>query len=117
MTQEGVSRVKKTGLKNSVSENPAVVEALQELLEKTRQVGRAMQMRREGSRPDYNKLARIVCDYSTANVYVLNSEGRILGYSWVDEYRSEAIASFIERGYMPESFIERISPLDRKSVV
>lgn len=111
MTQEGVSRVKKTGLKNSVSENPAVVEALQELLEKTRQVGRAMQMRREGSRPDYNKLARIVCDYSTANVYVLNSEGRILGYSWVDEYRSEAIASFIERGYMPESFIERISPL------
>ncbi|MDY3212538.1 MULTISPECIES: GTP-sensing pleiotropic transcriptional regulator CodY [Pyramidobacter] len=82
---------------------------MHELLEKTRQVGRAMQGRREGTRPDYNKLARLLCEFSTANVYVLSREGQILGYAWVNEYHSEAIASFIEQGYMPESFVERLS--------
>ncbi len=82
---------------------------MQELLEKTRQVSRAMQERREGSWPDYNKLARLLCEFSTANVYVLSRDGQILGYSWVDEYHSEAIASFIEQGYMPENFVERLS--------
>ena len=74
--------------------------AMRELLEKTRQVNRALQGRREGASPDYNKLARLLCEFSTANVYVLSSEGQILGYSWVSEYHSEAIASFIEQGYM-----------------
>ncbi len=82
---------------------------MKELLEKTRQVSRAMQLRRDGARPDYNKLAHILCEFSTANVYVLNHEGQILGYAWVDEYHSEAIASFIEQGYMPESFVERLA--------
>ena len=83
--------------------------AMRELLEKTRQVNRALQGRREGASPDYNKLARLLCEFSTANVYVLSSEGQILGYSWVSEYHSEAIASFIEQGYMPESFVERLA--------
>ncbi len=84
-------------------------QAMRELLEKTRQVNRALQGRREGASPDYNKLARLLCEFSTANVYVLSSEGQILGYSWVSEYHSEAIASFIEQGYMPESFVERLA--------
>ncbi len=90
---------------NSASDSPE----MQELLEKTRQVSRAMQGRREGSWPDYNKLARLLCEFSTANVYVLSRDGQILGYSWVDEYHSEAIASFIEQGYMPENYVERLS--------
>lgn len=90
---------------NSAADNAE----MHELLEKTRQVGRAMQGRREGRCPDYNKLARLLCEFSTANVYVLNREGQILGYAWVNEYHSEAIASFIEQGYMPESFVERLT--------
>lgn len=82
---------------------------MQDLLDKTRQVSKAMQGRRDGARPDYNKLAKILCEFSTANVYVLSHEGQILGYAWVDEYHSEAIASFIEQGYMPKSFVERLA--------
>ena len=41
---------------------------LKDLLEKTRQVGRALQSRREGTKPDYNKLAKLLCEFSTANV-------------------------------------------------
>ncbi len=82
---------------------------MQELLEKTRQVNHALQGRRDGATPDYNRLARLLCEFSTANVYVLSREGQILGYAWVNEYHSEAIASFIEQGYMPESFVERLA--------
>lgn len=82
---------------------------MQDLLEKTRLVGRALQSRREGTKPDYSKLARLLGEFSTANVYILSREGQILGYSWVSQYHSEAIASFLEKGYMPESFMERLN--------
>ncbi|MEA3284694.1 MAG: GTP-sensing pleiotropic transcriptional regulator CodY [Synergistota bacterium] len=84
-------------------------EEMQDLLEKTRLVGRALQSRREGTKPDYSKLARLLGEFSTANVYILSRDGQILGHSWVSEYHSEAIASFLETGYMPESFIERLN--------
>lgn len=82
---------------------------LKDLLEKTRQVGRALQSRREGTKPDYNKLARLLCDFSTANVYLINREGKILGYSWISEYHSEEVSNFIDKGFMPEAFVEKIN--------
>ncbi|ADE57633.1 GTP-sensing pleiotropic transcriptional repressor CodY [Aminobacterium colombiense DSM 12261] len=82
---------------------------MKDLLDKTRQVGRALQSRREGTKPDYSKLAKLLCEFSTANVYIINREGRILVHSWVSEYHSEAVANFLERGYMPESFVEKMN--------
>nr|WP_321503875.1 GTP-sensing pleiotropic transcriptional regulator CodY [uncultured Dethiosulfovibrio sp.] len=82
---------------------------MQDLLEKTRLVGRALQSRREGTKPDYSKLAKLLGEFSTANVYILSREGQIMGYSWVSQYHSEAIAAFLEKGYMPESFMERLN--------
>lgn len=99
------------GEKKMVDKNSIIVEdpAMKDLLEKTRQVGRALQSRREGTKPDYNKLAKLLCEFSTANVYIINRDGRILGHSWVSEYHSEAVANFLERGYMPENFVERMN--------
>jgi len=82
---------------------------LKDLLEKTRQVGRALQSRREGTKPDYNKLAKLLCEFSTANVYLINREGKILGYSWISEYHSEEVSNFIDKGYMPEIFVEKMN--------
>ena len=82
---------------------------LKDLLEKTRQVGRALQSRREGTKPDYNKLAKLLCEFSTANVYMINREGKILGYSWISEYHSEEISNFLENGFMPEVFVEKMN--------
>ena len=59
--------------------------------------------------PRLQQAGTLLCEFSTANVYVLSREGQILGYAWVNEYHSEAIASFIEQGYMPESFVEKLS--------
>ncbi len=82
---------------------------LKDLLEKTRQVGRVLQSRREGTKPDYNKLAKLLCEFSTANVYLINREGKILGYSWISEYHSEEVSNFIDKGYMPEIFVEKMN--------
>ena len=56
--------------------------AMQDLLEKTRVVSRVLQARKDRSNPDYPKLARLLCDLSAANVYIINKDGRILGYAW-----------------------------------
>lgn len=99
------------GEKKITDSNPVIVEdpAMKDLLDKTRQVGRALQNRREGTKPDYNKLAKLLCEFSTANGYIINREGKILGYSWISEYHSEAVANFLERGYMPENFVEKMN--------
>lgn len=85
------------------------IDEMKDLLEKTRLVSRALQSRREGTRPDYGKLAKLLCDFSEANVYILGRDGHVLGYSWVSQYHSKAIVSFLERGYMPDSFMEKVN--------
>ena len=82
---------------------------LRDLLEKTRQVGRALQNRRDGDSLDYIKLAKLLSEFLTANVYILGKEGKILGYAWVPEYNSQILSSFVKEGYMPEEFVEKMN--------
>ena len=82
---------------------------LRDLLEKTRQVGRALQSRREGDPLDYIKLAKLLSEFSKANVYILGRDGKILGYAWVPEYSSRTLSSLMKDGYMPEEFVERMN--------
>lgn len=98
-----VSSVKNTGAEY---ENEGL---LKDLLEKTRQVGRALQSRRDGDSLDYIKLAKLLSEFSTANVYILGRDGRILGYAWVPEYSSQTLSDFMKDGYMPEEFVEKMN--------
>jgi transcriptional pleiotropic repressor len=82
---------------------------LKDLLEKTRQVGRALQSRRDGDSLDYTKLAKLLSEFLTANVYILGKEGKILGYAWVPEYSSQVLSSFVKEGYMPDEFVEKMN--------
>ncbi|HPI97357.1 MAG TPA: GTP-sensing pleiotropic transcriptional regulator CodY [Synergistales bacterium] len=84
-------------------------EEMRDLLEKTRLVGRALQSRREGTKPDYPKLAKLLCEFMTANVYIINRDGKVLGYSWISEYKSKTIQGFLDQGFMPESFVEKMN--------
>ncbi|MDR1620823.1 MAG: GTP-sensing pleiotropic transcriptional regulator CodY [Synergistaceae bacterium] len=82
---------------------------LRDLLEKTRQVGRAIQNRRDGDSLDYIKLAKLLSEFLTANVYILSKEGRVLGYAWVPEYSSQTLSGLMRDGYMPEEFVEKMN--------
>ena len=82
---------------------------LKDLLEKTRQVGRALQSRRDGDSLDYIKLAKLLSEFLNANVYILGIDGKILGYAWVAEYSSKILSDFMKDGYMPEELVEKMN--------
>jgi transcriptional pleiotropic repressor len=84
-------------------------DVLRDLLKKTRQVGRALQSRRDGDSLDYIKLAKLLSEFLTANVYILSKEGEILGYAWVPNYNSQTLSSLMQGGYMPEEFVEKMN--------
>ena len=98
------SRSKKTKTRNS-----NIDKALNELLEKTRLVNRAFQSKREGEPLDYNNLSKMLSEFSTANVYVVDKSGCLLGYSWLPEYKSKALSDSFEDGIMPEEFVSRMN--------
>jgi len=89
---------------------------MEDLLEKTRIVSRALQNRTSSRLPDYQKLARLLTDLSTANVYIINREGRILGYSWVSEYDCSVMEELLQQNVMPESYVDKIN-MARESVL
>ena len=83
--------------------------ALNELLRKTRRVGRAFQAKREGEPLDYFHLSEMLSEFSTANVYVVSKTGKLLGYSWLPEYKSKALSDSFKDGVMPEEFVVRMN--------
>ena len=83
--------------------------AMQDLLEKTRVVSRVLQSRKDRGAPDYPKLARLMCDLSAANVYIINREGRILGYAWISEYDCPIMSDQLLDGEMPAAYVEKVN--------
>ena len=95
--------------RNAMAVNQGDEGMLKSLLEKTRQVGRALQSRRDGDSLDYIRLAKLLSEFSTANVYILGRDGKILGYAWVPEYSSQTLTDFMKNGYMPDELVEKMN--------
>lgn len=89
---------------------------MMDLLEKTRVVSRVLQNRLDSRSPDYQRLARLLTDLSTANVYMINREGRILGYSWVSEYDCPIMEAQLIENCMPEGYVDKLN-MKRESVL
>ena len=90
--------------------------AMQDLLEKTRLVSRELQMSDVNSPVDYPKLARLMSDLSAANVYIVNTQGTLLGYSFVNEYDCPIMTEILQKGYLPDMYVERLNRV-RESVL
>ena len=99
-----------------IKDSDAVEAALMDLLEKTRQVGRALQNRREGDPLDYVKLAKLLSEFSTANVYIVDQSGKLLGYTWLPEYESRTLLESLKEGAMPTSLTDKMNRY-RESVI
>jgi transcriptional pleiotropic repressor len=89
---------------------------MEDLLEKTRAVSRVLQNRANNRLPDYQRIAKLLTDLSAANVYIINREGRILGYSWVSEYDCHIMEELLELNMMPENYVDKIN-MARESVL
>ena len=99
-----------------VGVSDAVEMTLGDLLEKTRQVGRALQNRREGEALDYSKLAKLLSEFSTANVYIVDQTGRLLGYTWLPEYDSRMLSESLSAGAMPAEFVDKMNRYRESSI-
>ena len=91
------------------SSRSEIDDALKELLKKTRRVGRAFQSKREGEPLDYYHLSKMLSEFSTANVYIVDRSGRLLGYFWLPEYQSKALSDSFKDGVMPDEFVIRMN--------
>jgi len=78
------------------------------ILENMRQFWRIVQGRSEGHPLDYSKLAKLLCDFTNANVYIFSSDAKKLGYSWVSGYSSKRLEELMKSGMMPKEFTEKL---------
>ncbi|MCR5336315.1 MAG: GTP-sensing pleiotropic transcriptional regulator CodY [Synergistes sp.] len=94
-----------------IENRPKIVDqaAMQDLLEKTRVVRRVLQTRRDIMTPDYTKIARLMSDLSASNVYLINKEGKILGYAWISEYDCTIMSDILISGSMPPQYSEKVN--------
>lgn len=92
------------------------IEDMEDLLEKTRVVSRVLQNRPDNKSPDYQRLAKLLTDLSSANVYMINREGKILGYSWFSEYDCPIMEELLVENAMPERYVDKLN-MARESVL
>lgn len=84
---------------------------MEDLLEKTRIVSRALQSRQNSKEPDYQRLTRLLTDLSSANTYIINREGQILGHGWASEYVCPVMSDQLAKGEMPKAYVEKLNLL------
>jgi transcriptional pleiotropic repressor len=87
------------------------ISAMQDLLERTRAVNRMLQNKKGTGNQDYQRLAKLLCEQSAANVYMIDREGKILGYGWISEYDCPTMEALLKTGYMPENYVEKLNQI------
>lgn len=89
---------------------------LGKILENMRQLAKTVQGRGTGDALDFFKLAKQLCDFSNANVYIFSSDAKILGYSWVEGYSSSRLGEFMKMGVMPKEFTEKLGNMHESAI-
>ena len=76
------------------------------LLEKTRIINKILQ-NDTGKYVDFYEIAKVLRDVIEAHVYIVNSDGAILGYGLVGEFECEImISQVLEKEYFPDRYNE-----------
>ncbi len=88
------------------------ISAMQDLLEKTRAVNRMLQSKKSTGSHNFQKLARLLCEQSAANVYMIDIQGKILGYGWTSEYDCHIMENLLKSGYMPEEYVDKLNEIN-----
>ena len=74
------------------------------LLEKTRMINKLLQNTEVIS---YKKMAEVLKDVIKANIYIVSSEGELLGYSILDGFECELmIKKVLDVGRFPENYVK-----------
>lgn len=85
---------------------------MRNLLEKTRTINKLVLQLVE-SYVDFNVVAGILSENLAASIYILNQEGKVLGYSYLKDWVCDIMRDIVERrGGFPEDYNENLMKID-----
>lgn len=74
------------------------------LIKQTREINHLLQ---ESEKVDYNKVTKLLSEFMSANVYLVDKEGVILGHALQQEFECGVILEdVIEQGQFPEEYVK-----------
>ena len=80
------------------------------LLERTRIINKILQ---KSQNPEYEEIANVLTDVIGANVYIINMEGTILGYSLHENFECEIMYdSVINKGKFPDRYLDWLKKIE-----
>jgi transcriptional pleiotropic repressor len=86
------------------------------LLEKTRTINKILQ-KTAGQHVDFQEVAKVLKSVINANIYIAGRQGKILGYSIVEEFECELMLNqVIAQGYFPEDYNESLLKVDESRI-
>lgn len=83
------------------------------LLERTRKINKILQ---KSESVEFGEVSRVLSEVSGANVYIVNQEGKILGYALLDDFECDImIDKVLSQGHFPERYTEWLSRVHETS--
>jgi transcriptional pleiotropic repressor len=77
------------------------------LLEKTRNINKLLQ-KSAGNPVDFEEMAQVLKDQINANCYIISRQGKILGYSVLEDFDCEIMSNTLEVGAFPEEYNDEL---------
>ena len=79
------------------------------LLEKTRDINKILQKSAGNTSVDFTEVAVVLSENIGASIYILDREGRVLGYSYLKGWNCDIMRDIVEgRGGFPEDYNENL---------
>jgi len=89
---------------------------IEDLLEKTRRINRILQ-KTAGQHVDFGEVAEVLRNVVRANIYIADRNGKILGYSLVDEFECQLMVNnVLENGAFPAEYNAQLLNVDESKV-
>ncbi len=91
--------------------NPEEDTQIGELLEKTRSINKLLQ---SGENVEYGGISKVLSNILSANVYITNKQGSILGYSFIDNFECDLmIDNVISNGEFPKHYVNWLQKVEK----
>ena len=83
------------------------------LLERARKINRLLQ---RSESVEYDSISRVLCNVIGANIYIVNRQGKIYGYAFVDDFECDLmIDKVINQGAFPDHYVKWMLQVDETS--
>jgi transcriptional pleiotropic repressor len=85
------------------------------LLNKTRKLNRVLQQS-AGEAVRFSDLAQLFAQVFTANTYILNTRGKLLGFALIDDYECDLLKKYVRSGRFPDDYNERLLSFSESNI-